>query len=46
MNPTIVRTALYALSYYQATEESFNRLDWRIADTTPCEIVSQKFPLR
>lgn len=39
-------TSLYALSYHEATEESFDRLEWRIADATAYEIVSEKSPLR
>jgi len=32
-------SSLYALSYYEANEESVNRLEWEIADATAYEIV-------
>lgn len=39
-------TALYALSYYEANEESIDQLVWEIADATAHEIVRDTSPLR
>jgi hypothetical protein len=39
-------TSLYALSYYEANEESIDRLEWEIADATAYEIVSDESPPR